>query len=758
MDLKTLYMRHQARHRTRAVISAIFIVTAAIYFSWRIQSLNPEYPIYSGIFLAAELTSLVAALSAIFLQWKVKIREPAFAPKGLSVDVLVPTCNESVALVRRTLTAAMHIDYPHETWLLDDGNRPDMRALATELRCHYLARAVNTGAKPGNLNNALRHSKADFIAVIDCDHIAQRDYLGRLLGYFSDPEVAFVQAPQDYYNTNAFQYRSDPDRGLLWHDQSSFFHIGQAGRDYWNATTCCGTSTIVRRSVIDEIGGFPEATVTEDMHLAILAQRRGYKSVYYPLPLAYGVAPVDIGEYQRQRLRWGQGNVQSSREEGLPFTSGLSLAQKICYSDLAFLYVEGWSRLVFYMAPPLAMLLGVTPIGSTPDLPYYFAPYAIAGYFCFEELGRGNMRFHTNEQLAMARWPVFLLATFAYFRKRIKWRVSSKEFIGHLQIYMLLPQFAVVSLNLAALLVAVLAPPAVLLGAYSNLTIALTALWAAANVVVGVLVIRDASRCAKNKRADYRFVLPLPADIRLAGGVTKRATVDRISASGMSVHVPGRLTLALEQPVSGVLYIPAHQMPIDMRVESGSEPTFNPRTGVTTVDFVFDWKDARLRDQLDMTLHACGWHRRLAWGGAFFHTPLEWIEHWLGVTRLRTDKIINHRLMLYRARGAGESQLRLGTLLPGATPETATVVAFEPLGEGSEIDVVWLHGVPANTRLRMGTESWEPEVASAGPDLVMAHTRMARSVAVSGDQAGDLARDMAREMAGDLTGLSLAGE
>ena len=85
-----------------------------------------------------------------------------------------------------------------------------------------------------------------------------------------------------------------------------FYKIRLAGRDYWNATTCCGTSTLVRRSALNRIGGVSEDTVTEDMHLAVRMQRLGYKSVYYPEPLAYGVAPTDLGEYQKQRLRWGK--------------------------------------------------------------------------------------------------------------------------------------------------------------------------------------------------------------------------------------------------------------------------------------------------------------------------------------------------------------------------------------------------------------------------------------------------------------------
>ena len=82
-------------------------------------------------------------------------------------------------MVRRTVKATMEVSYPHETWLLDDGNRPEMKALAEELGCHYLAREDNIGAKPGNLNNALKHAKADFVAVIDCDHVPSTQLPGR---------------------------------------------------------------------------------------------------------------------------------------------------------------------------------------------------------------------------------------------------------------------------------------------------------------------------------------------------------------------------------------------------------------------------------------------------------------------------------------------------------------------------------------------------------------------------------------------------
>ncbi|MCW8959132.1 MAG: glycosyltransferase, partial [Gammaproteobacteria bacterium] len=155
---------------------------------------------FSLLIYGAELFGFMTALLHIFMTWRLKCRVSPPVPEGLRVAVFIPTFDESEDLVRNTLIAALHMDYPHETWLLDDGNRPSMRAQAEELGVRYLARSDNTHAKAGNLNHALAHTDADFIAVFDADHAPQRHFLERTLGYLAaDDKVAFVQTPQDFF-------------------------------------------------------------------------------------------------------------------------------------------------------------------------------------------------------------------------------------------------------------------------------------------------------------------------------------------------------------------------------------------------------------------------------------------------------------------------------------------------------------------------------------------------------------------------------
>lgn len=724
MDLKTFYRRHYDRHTVRVVLGVLYLCTAISYFVWRLTVFNPEAPVFSTIFYVAEIFCLVLSCMVFFLSWKIREREPVSAPEGLSVDVFVPTYNETVPMVRRTVRAAMNIAYPHTTWLLDDGNRPEMRTLAEELGCRYLARAENIGAKPGNLNNALKHSTADFIAVIDCDHIAQRNYLHTLLGYFSDPQVAFVQAPQDYYNVTAFQYRNDAERGLLWHDQSAFFQIGQAGRDYWGATTCCGTSTVVRRSAVDAIGGFPEETVTEDMHLAIKVQKLGYKSVYYPLPLAYGVAPTDLGEYQKQRLRWGQGNVQSCREEGLPFGRNLTMAQRICYSYLGFLYLEGWVRLVFYLTPPLVLFTGIAPIGPTPDFFWFFVPYFAAVYLCFEEMARGNLRLHVNEQLCMARFPVFIASTFGVFRKRIKWRVSSKEFVGHLQLYLLMPQLVVLAISLAALIFAAVNPPPKLMENYPAGLIGFVCAWAVLNAVIAALVVRDAARCARNRRPDYRFSIPIPIALSGDESAARFGVVEKISTVGMTARLPSDIGDGDAGVIEGSLYIPGHRLVFRARPEEGRDAISAMGEGWIRATCRFDWADDAARDRLDMALHSCDWHRRMSYGGAFFETPLEWIESKLGIAGEPPFKLPSWRPALYWKSSESSADGACFALLAvsgwGSGPALLT---FEALQPGLGLVVMDAHEPDGARRyFTVERESTSVEEIATGLDMTVAHT------------------------------------
>jgi len=119
--------------RVRALVVVSFLLYAPYYLIWRLGTFNPESPFFSWLIWSAEVFGYLTAVLHIFMVSRLTSPVATLPPKGLTVDVFVPTYNESVNLLRHTLLAATRMEYPHQTWLLDDGNRPEMAALAEEL-------------------------------------------------------------------------------------------------------------------------------------------------------------------------------------------------------------------------------------------------------------------------------------------------------------------------------------------------------------------------------------------------------------------------------------------------------------------------------------------------------------------------------------------------------------------------------------------------------------------------------------------------
>lgn len=541
--------------KSRQLLVAVFVVTGVWYLTWRLGTLHPNAPVLSGLVYGAELFGFLSALLHIFMTWRLSVREAPPPNAQRSVDVFVPTYNESTELVRKTLLAARAMEQPHTVWLLDDGRRPEMAALARELDCRYLGRADNLNAKAGNLNHALQHSEGELIAIFDCDHAPRRDFLSRTMGYFNDDRVAFVQTPQDFFNLDSYQHRHASGQTSVWTEQSLFFRVIQRGKDTWNAAFFCGSCAIVRRSALDEIGGFATGTVTEDLHTSIRLHAKGWKSVYHEQPLAFGVAPESIEPFIGQRVRWGQGAMHVWRMEGILTNKGLTLAQRLNYLASAMTYFEGWQKGLFYMVPVICLLTSTMPLVATaPEFLLRFLPYILLSFLVFTEIGRGYGRILFIEQYSMARFAAHAWATLAWVIPRTTFRVTPKGVLGSGAARFMLPQWLVMGLNFAAIPIGVtlflLVGKLPLEGLIANL------IWAAINGALALAVLSFTAKVQGHPRADYRFPVPLVAELVFNDGHRVHGTVDDLSDSGMRFYgqLPGQL--GVDAPFTGQILLP----------------------------------------------------------------------------------------------------------------------------------------------------------------------------------------------------------
>jgi cellulose synthase (UDP-forming) len=125
------------------------------------------------------------------------------------VDIFVPTYNEDLNVVKNTIYASQGIDWPKDKlniWILDDGGREAFRQFAKDVGVHYIARTSHEHAKAGNINNALKYAKGEFVSIFDCDHVPTRSFLQMTMGWFlKEKELAMMQTPHHFFSPDPFE-------------------------------------------------------------------------------------------------------------------------------------------------------------------------------------------------------------------------------------------------------------------------------------------------------------------------------------------------------------------------------------------------------------------------------------------------------------------------------------------------------------------------------------------------------------------------
>jgi cellulose synthase (UDP-forming) len=360
-----------------AFLVVLSLCVTARYLHWRVTETIDYATPQQGFFMIGLVLAEFYAGIAMFLGyfqtlWPLN-RKPVPMPRDVDlwpeVDVYVPTYNESLDVVRPTVLAALAIDWPPErlkVWILDDGRRQEFRRFAEECGCGYIVRGDNKGAKAGNINHALKHTRAPFIAIFDCDHVPTRGFLQLTMGWLMrDRRLAMVQTPHHFYSPDPFERnltvgRDVPNEGQM------FYGMVQPGNDLWDAAFFCGSCAVIRREALEEVGGVPHQTVTEDCHCSLKMQRRGWRTAYLRVPLASGLATERLLIHIGQRMRWARGMIQIFRVENPLFASGLRLGQRLCYFSANFYYLFAIPRLVFLTSPLAFLLLGQNVIAASP--------------------------------------------------------------------------------------------------------------------------------------------------------------------------------------------------------------------------------------------------------------------------------------------------------------------------------------------------------------------------------------------------------
>lgn len=400
----------------RLLMFACTVFIMLRYFFWRtfytIGSDTFVGTVFSFLLYSAEAYCIILTFLGMFINI-FHVRRDGMAPIGdqstwPTVDVLIPSYNESTEILRDTIIAASQMRYASgkmRVYLCDDGGTEqkrnssdleaaqaawarhhELKALCEILGIQYLTRTENSHAKAGNINAAMKQTSGELVVIFDADHMPTADFLEHTVGYFQQDEKVFlVQTPHFFINADPVERNLDlfgkiPGEGDMFYSQI------QPGLDFWNAAFFCGSAAVIRRKHLEGVGGMKGESITEDAEAALQMHSQGLRSVFVQRPLIAGLQPETYSSFVVQRLRWAQGMVQIFLLNNPLINRNLTILQKLAYFSTTFFWFFSFVRFIFIISPAMYLIFGLHVYTATATqvlaytLPHFVVSMLIMDY------------------------------------------------------------------------------------------------------------------------------------------------------------------------------------------------------------------------------------------------------------------------------------------------------------------------------------------------------------------------------------------
>jgi cellulose synthase (UDP-forming) len=557
----SLIIRKQAGRLAILTLVTLSLIASLRYMYWRLSDTldfdSWQDAVFGyGLVLAELYALLVLVFGYVQTAWPLH-RKPQILQQAPdqwpTVDIFIPTYNEALDIVKLVVLASQSIDWPESklrVHVLDDGRREEFRIFCEQIGVNYITRDNNQNAKAGNLNEALKVTDGEFIAVFDADHVPTRSFLQVTMGwFFKDPNLALLQTPHFFYSPDPFEknldtFRSVPNEGEL------FYGLVQDGNDLWNATFFCGSCAVMRRTHLLEVGGIATETVTEDAHTALKLNRRGFNTAYLAIPQAAGLATENLSRHISQRIRWARGMAQIFRTDNPLFGKGLNLGQRICYLNAMMHFFYSLPRLVFLTAP-LAYLFFDAQIfhASALMVTVYVLPHVFHSSLTNSSIqGRFRHSFWNEVYESVLAWyimrPVLLALikpSLGTFNVTDKGGTIEKDYFDW---KLARPYIVLLTLNMLGLLIGSVK----LIGSDSAevATLLINLAWTLYNIIIVSTAVAVASESSQ-VRAEPRVPADLPVRAYRQDGTWFDCTTQNFSQKGVGLNLPGDTRLCPQE-------------------------------------------------------------------------------------------------------------------------------------------------------------------------------------------------------------------
>ncbi|HEY5622023.1 MAG TPA: glycosyltransferase family 2 protein [Pontiella sp.] len=273
-----------------------------------------------------------------------------------TVTVQIPTYNELAALncARRCLD----FDYPAEKLQImigDDSSQPEISAqidafAAANPRIEISRRGENIGFKPGNLNVMLPKSRGDYLLILDSDFLPKKDFLKRLVvPVIKDPTLAGAQAAWRIINVHNNQ-STLMGTGIVNIIHSVILPFLKATTD---SCVFCGSGELVKKSYLEEHGGWTAGALTEDVDYSLRVISSGKRIAYLDDLRIRCEVPYTPGDLFRQQMRWAYGVMRAFMAHGKKLFLSRTIQKRTKFA--AFLFASGYVMITLLL---LTMVLG----------------------------------------------------------------------------------------------------------------------------------------------------------------------------------------------------------------------------------------------------------------------------------------------------------------------------------------------------------------------------------------------------------------
>jgi cellulose synthase/poly-beta-1,6-N-acetylglucosamine synthase-like glycosyltransferase len=287
----------------------------------------------------------------------VSVPEMPVSTRQWKVDMVTTFCpGEPYEMIIETLRAMKAVTYPHETYLCDEGDDPYIKQVCRELGVHHVYRGPEKkNAKAGNVNYCLEHhARGEIVVVLDPDHLPIPEFLDRVVPYFEDPAIGYVQCVQAYYNRNeSFIAKAAAEQ--TYH----FYGPMMMSMNSYGTAQAIGANCTFRREALDSIGGHAPG-LSEDMHTAMRLHANGWKSLYVPEALSRGLVPASLSGFYKQQLKWTRGSLDLLVNVVPKLFMKLSWFQRIHYLTIPLYFLYGLIAIID-LSVPLAALITASP-------------------------------------------------------------------------------------------------------------------------------------------------------------------------------------------------------------------------------------------------------------------------------------------------------------------------------------------------------------------------------------------------------------